>query len=216
MKENNPDALAMNYVTEEMSKNGYSDEQIQGFRVYVYGPTADPINYTPDGRYIGPAVGMPPPIFGGRGSRSRGGAPCKKIAPGRKRDSKTGRFVDEPKLRGAVGRFSRKNQYPHDYRAGVAKDVIRRNTDAQGQIIDPATGKVIPPDQVTIEHKTPVVEHWNTQGRFQTQQQRIDWYNDLNNLTVKPKSPNSAEGAARQAQPGGLFIQQTGAGYSPD
>jgi len=107
------------------------------------------------------------------------------------------------------GKHTRNSEYPHGNRKKVRERVIKANTNARGQIIDPATGDVIPASQVTIEHKMPVVQHWNTQGYNQTKQQRKDWYNDENNLTVKPKATNSGEGAKMPDQ----YRQDTGLNY---
>jgi hypothetical protein len=59
-----PDEMVVNSITKEMPKYGYTDDQIVGFRCWVYGPTADPNNYTADGRYIGPDLMIGPPILG--------------------------------------------------------------------------------------------------------------------------------------------------------
>lgn len=107
-------------------------------------------------------------------------------------------------------RLSRKTEYPHGNKKKTRDEVIQKNTDKNGDVIDPNTGEVIPKDQVTIEHKKPVVEHWNEEGFNQSKQQRTDWYNDTSNLTVKSKSLNSSEGAKL----GQTYRQDTGPNYS--
>ena len=110
-------------------------------------------------------------------------------------------------------RISRQSEYPHDFRSGIRDEVIAKHTDANGDVIDPQTGAVIPPEEVTVEHKNPVAAHWNNVGRFSTREVRNDFYNDKNNLTVMPKAQNSAEGAERQND-GLKFIQEIGPGYT--
>ena len=109
-------------------------------------------------------------------------------------------------------RYTRQSEYPHDFRAGVRDGIIAQNTSPTGDVIDPNTGEVIPPDQVTIEHIMPVAEHWNTIGHNTTKEARTDWYNLESNLTVMPKRQNSAEGAERQNE-GLVFRQDTGPNY---
>ncbi|MDM5250394.1 GH-E family nuclease [Lysinibacillus sp. G4S2] len=76
--------------------------------------------------------------------------------------------------------------------------------------MDPETGSIIPKDQVTIEHIEMVVDHWNTKGFDMSRKERFDWYNNIKNLTVKPRSVNSSEGAAS----GKTYRQDTGPNYS--
>lgn len=90
-------------------------------------------------------------------------------------------------------KYNRNNEYPHGNNKKVRDEVIKNNTDANGNIRDPETNKVIPPEKVTIEHKKPVVEHWNEEGFNQTRKQRREWYNNKDNLTVKEKAANSSE-----------------------
>jgi hypothetical protein len=118
-----------------------------------------------------------------------------------------GTFARDPSV--PVARLNRANQYPHGNDPAVRAKIIADNTNADGQVIDPETGQVIPPDQVTIEHQQPVVDQWNTEGYNQTRAQRNAWYNDPSNLTVKPKSVNSSEGA----QLGQTYRQDTGPDY---
>ena len=120
-----------------------------------------------------------------------------------------GTFASEAKDPNTV--HNRASEYPHGNSPKVRQEVIKANTNADGQVIDPETGEVIPDDQVTIEHQKPVVEHWNEEGYNQTPQQRNEWYNDSDNLTVKPKSTNSSEGAKL----GQTYRQDTGPDYKP-
>lgn len=107
-------------------------------------------------------------------------------------------------------RYSRKTEYPHGNRKSVRDEVIKSHTDENGNIIDPETGEIIPKDQVTIEHGEKVVEHWNRIGRNQSKAERTEWYNNKSNLTVKPKSVNSSEGAAAKLK----FRQDVGPNYT--
>jgi hypothetical protein len=145
-----------------------------------------------------------------RGSRSGGRMLARRAALQRQRNS-NGQYASGGTVPGAL-RHSRNSEYPHDFRKSVEAEVIRRHTNSKGQIIDPETGKVIPPDQVTIEHKMPVVEHWNKYGRNQTRAERVEWFNDLNNLTVKPASANKSDGAKL----GQTFNQRPSRNYSRD
>jgi RHS repeat-associated protein len=136
------------------------------------------------------------------------------LRPGQFRDANgrlrnaDGSFARQPGPRPT--RLSRRTEYPSDFRAGVRDEVIQRNTNEQGEIIDPETGEVIPRDQVSIEHQRPVVDHWNEEGYNQSRPERADWYNDTDNLTVMSKSRNSSEGARL----GRTYRQDTGPDYS--
>jgi hypothetical protein len=122
-----------------------------------------------------------------------------------------GTFAAEP--RGDDVTHSRSTEYPHGNDPSVRKQVIAQHTNANGEVIDPQTGQVIPEDQVTIEHSRPVVDHWNTEGYDQSGAERAQWYNNKDNLTVKPRSVNSSEGAKLgQSQ---TFRQTTGPNYRP-
>jgi RHS repeat-associated protein len=109
----------------------------------------------------------------------------------------------------AQGRHTRNSEYPHGNSAEVHEAVIKANTDLSGNIIDPNTGEIIPKNEVSIEHKTPVVDHWNEKGRFQTKAQRARWYNKKSNLTVKRIGPNKSEGTKMRK----TFNQKTGKAY---
>ncbi|WP_367871237.1 RHS repeat-associated core domain-containing protein [Luteolibacter sp. Populi] len=109
-----------------------------------------------------------------------------------------------------VARRARGTEYPHSFRKSSKDKVIAENTDAQGNIIDRETGFVIPRNQLSLEHQRPVVQHWNEEGFNMTKKQRRDWFNDTSNLTVKPKSKNSSEGAKMKDR----YRQETGEGYS--
>jgi hypothetical protein len=120
-----------------------------------------------------------------------------------------GTFAPEP--RASDVRYSRETEYPHGNDPSVQKQVIAKHTNANGEVIDPQTGQAIPKDQVTIEHNRPVVDHWNKEGYNQSGAERKQWYNKQDNLTVKPKSVNSSEGAKL----GQTFRQDTGPNYKP-
>jgi RHS repeat-associated protein len=107
------------------------------------------------------------------------------------------------------GKHTRASEYPHGNSNEVREFIIKKHTNERGEVIDPVTKKVIPADKVTIEHKIPVVVHWNTKGRFQTKEQRARWYNKKSNLTVKERGPNSSEGAKMKIE----FEQKTGKNY---
>jgi hypothetical protein len=120
-----------------------------------------------------------------------------------------GTFALEP--RASDVRHSRETEYPHGNEPSVQKQVIAKHTNANGEVIDPQTGQVIPKDQLTIEHSRPVVDHWNKEGYNQSGAERKQWYNKQDNLTVKPQSVNSSEGAKL----GQTFRQGTGPNYKP-
>ena len=121
-------------------------------------------------------------------------------------------YVDDPLLYTDVFglRKSRKTEYPKTNRKSIRDKVYDNHTDTHGNIIDPETGSIIPKDQVTIEHIEMVVDHWNTEGFDMSRKERFDWYNNIENLTVKPRSVNSSEGAAS----GKTYRQDTGPNYS--
>ncbi|BDI29293.1 type IV secretion protein Rhs [Capsulimonas corticalis] len=107
-------------------------------------------------------------------------------------------------------RRNRASEYPHGNSDEIREEVIARHTDAQGRVIDPVTQEEIPKDQITIDHKEPVVKHWNRIGYNQTAAQRRAWYNDTNNLTVKPWSENSRSGARLRIK----YRQDVGPNYT--
>jgi hypothetical protein len=110
-----------------------------------------------------------------------------------------------------VGRHERASEYPHEVRESVRREVIKRHTDEAGNVIDPVTGEVIPPEQVTLDHIEPVVEHWNTRGYNMTRAERTRWFNEPENLRVAPQPRNSAEGAMMPT-----YRQDVGTGYTLD
>ena len=67
---------------------------------------------------------------------------------------------------------------------------------------------------VTIEHKRPVVDHWNRSGRLTTQENRNEWYDDPSNLIVFCRSCNSAR---KGTDRGRLYTPKVGPGFrGPD
>ena len=92
-------------------------------------------------------------------------------------------------------RFRRGDVYPHSFRSTTKQKVLDRFRNSDGDIVNPETGEVIPVDQVTIEHLQSVAEHWNNEGYNQTRKERADWYNNVDNLSVLPRSVNSSRGA---------------------
>jgi RHS repeat-associated protein len=106
----------------------------------------------------------------------------------------------------------RRQNYPHSFPRATRQQVIDANT-RDGQVIDPATDKPIDPDNISIEHKRPVVDHWNEEGNNQTREERNQWHNDPENLTVKPN-----RGPDGNSQQGGRTTQRydpaTGPNYS--
>jgi uncharacterized Zn-binding protein involved in type VI secretion len=129
-----------------------------------------------------------------------------------------------PARRGPDGRFqksseypqqyNRKSQYPSGYRAGVQDKVLDAHTIQDG----PDAGKVLTADldvvprtdpRITIEHNKPVVEHWNEQGYNSARSVRNDFYNDTDNMSIRLRSANSADGA-RMAAEGIRYRQDVG------
>jgi len=115
-----------------------------------------------------------------------------------------------PESKDPDARHDRGSEYPH----GVKNrdEIIDKYRDENGDVIDPMTGEIIPEDQVTIEHDKKVVEHWNETGKNTGQKERNEWYNDPDNLSVKPRSDNSSEGA----KSGKIYDQGTGPNYTPN
>jgi hypothetical protein len=48
--------------------------------------------------------------------------------------------------------------------------------------------------RLTIEHNKPVVEHWNETGNNSTRDVRNDFYNNTNNMSLRLRGPNRADG----------------------
>lgn len=130
------------------------------------------------------------------------------------RDAK-GRFVpasDTPRV------YNRKSQYPSDYRSGIKDQVLDANTIKEG----PHAGKILTADgdkvfrtnpRITIEHNKAVVEHWNDQGYNSGRAARNDFYNDVDNMSIRLRGPNSSDGA-KMGNSGIRYRQDTGPDYT--
>lgn len=126
-----------------------------------------------------------------------------------------GRFVSSGE---APAVYNRSTQYPSGYRAGVVDDVLDANTIRSG----PNAGKVRTADgdivarndpRLTIEHNKPVVEHWNETGHNSTRAVRNDFYNNTDNMSLRLRSANSADGG-RMSASGIRYRQDVGTDYS--
>ncbi|WP_263228055.1 PAAR domain-containing protein [Pseudomonas alabamensis] len=118
---------------------------------------------------------------------------------------------------GNASTYNRKSQYPSGYRAGVKNEVLKRHVLKKG----PDAGKVVTVDQdvvhiddprITIEHVVPVVEHWNTQGYNSTRAERNNFYNNIDNMTIRLRSANSSDGGKMSAR-GVRYRQDVGPNY---
>jgi RHS repeat-associated protein len=105
-------------------------------------------------------------------------------------------------------RKDRKTQYPSGYKAGVVEKVIAKNT-RDGVIYD-KNGRAIARKDVTIEHNTPVVEHWNNGGNNMSRKERSDAFNDTRNMSILSKQENSSGGGSMTQ----TYTQVTGPNYS--
>ena len=125
-----------------------------------------------------------------------------------------GRFI-----RSSAGpqKYNRDSQYPSGYRAGVKDKVLDAHTIKEG----PDAGKILTSDmdvvsrsdpRITIEHKTPVVEHWNTKGYNSTKAERNDFFNDTNNMSIRLRSANSSDGGTMAAK-GVRYRQDVGPNF---
>ncbi|MBQ1542671.1 MAG: hypothetical protein IIZ63_11770 [Caulobacteraceae bacterium] len=131
-------------------------------------------------------------------------------------------------IRGPDGRFvasqeppsvyNRSSQYPSGYRAGTVDKVLDANTIKSG----PNAGKVRTMDgdivarddpRLTIEHNKPVVEQWNETGYNSSRAARNDFYNDTDNMSLRLRSANSADGG-RMSASGVRYRQDVGPDYS--
>jgi hypothetical protein len=138
-----PDEMVMDLVTDEMRRAGYDEDQIVKFQVYVYGPRADPNNYTPDGKYIFPEEVIaisPDPTF-----LRRGGKPCP-TRPSVPRTPKPKRLMRAPKgAKGIAFGLTRAEREalvasrPERFRKGVVEKVWENAKDANGKVYDPNT-----------------------------------------------------------------------------
>jgi len=173
---------------------------------------------------------------GPAGARQRGstsGQQGQQLPPGHYRDA-------DGNVRGPDGRYAndpfapprphnRDAEYPSGYRQSTHDDMAARYTDegrAQGGVPRDANGdriprdqltwrdaqgRRVPYDQLTYEHRTPVVEHWNSEGHNASQAARNDWYNDPRNLVPMTRSQNSSGGGSMTER----YRQDTGTGYQP-
>ena len=107
------------------------------------------------------------------------------------------------------GKHTRNSEYPHGNSPKIREEVIKRHTGADGKIRG-EDGVIIPKSEVTVEHRMPVVTHWNQEGYNQSREQRAAWYNSSENLTVLRKSSNSSAGA----QLGETYRQDVGSQYT--
>ncbi|MDJ0340845.1 hypothetical protein QMK19_18865 [Streptomyces sp. H10-C2] len=134
--------------------------------------------------------------------------------------------------------YTRNNQYGTDYRTSTHDHMTEHYTDegrAQGRAPLDADGNRMPRDQlnwydgkgrkiwdptaenpkpfhqtVTYEHKDPVVDHWNREGRFTDKAARKDFYNKVSDMEPMGFKENSRGGGKMTA----TFKQEVGPGYS--
>ncbi|MDB5902551.1 MAG: hypothetical protein JWM26_1429 [Betaproteobacteria bacterium] len=152
-------------------------------------------------------------------------------ANGRLRDP-DGRYLRDPNA--PPRPHSRDTEYPSTFRQSTHDEMTANWTDegrAQGGAPRDSNGNRIPRDQLTwrdaddnpipyydengntnltYNHDTPVVEHWNGEGKNLSAAERTDWYNNPDNLTPMSRSQNSSEGARL----GQTFDQDPGPDYS--
>ncbi|MFJ6573234.1 RHS repeat-associated core domain-containing protein [Streptomyces sp. NPDC091292] len=62
-----------------------------------------------------------------------------------------------------------------------------------------SAGEIVPSHQLTYEHLTPVVDHWNETGYRSDRATRNDFYNDPDNMEPMTRSENSRGGALMDA-----------------
>ncbi|MFC6066479.1 RHS repeat-associated core domain-containing protein [Streptomyces ochraceiscleroticus] len=148
------------------------------------------------------------------------------------------RFGRDPSLPPGPRQYTRENQYPGGYRQTTHDHMTQHYTAegrAQGRAPLDANGSRIPRDQltwyngrdeviwnpqannpkpfhktVTYEHRDPVVNHWNNNGRFTDRPTRNNFYNDVRHMEPMHWSENSSGGARMNT----TYIQQVGPGYS--
>ncbi|MGW0667599.1 RHS repeat-associated core domain-containing protein [Streptomyces sp. NPDC002746] len=100
-----------------------------------------------------------------------------------------------------------REQYPSAYRATTHDAMRNRWTDAQGNWLD-ETGSIIQ-GNVTYDHISPVVDHWNSIGYNSSRAVRNDYYNDVSNLRPMSGSLNSSLGGSMTQR----YRQVTGPNY---
>lgn len=108
----------------------------------------------------------------------------------------------------SANRLDRSNQYPSVYRA-TTHQAMRAKYHYNGSWRD-QYGSVIPDNELTYEHLTAVVDHWNTVGYNTSRAERNDFYNDVANLVPMRRSLNSSLGGGMTAR----YRQDTGPNYS--
>ncbi|MBD0710629.1 MULTISPECIES: RHS repeat-associated core domain-containing protein [unclassified Streptomyces] len=101
-----------------------------------------------------------------------------------------------------------RDQYPSGYRATTHDAMRNQWTDAQGNWLD-ETGSIIQ-GNVTYDHISPVVDHWNSIGYNSSRAVRNDYYNDVSNLRPMSGSLNSSLGGSMTQR----YRQITGPNYS--
>ncbi|OLB75035.1 MAG: hypothetical protein AUI14_22170 [Actinobacteria bacterium 13_2_20CM_2_71_6] len=119
-----------------------------------------------------------------------------------------GRYERDPNA--APRAHTRDTEYPSGYRASTHDEMRKRWTDPDGTWRD-EQGNSIDPADLTYDHVTPVVDHWNSTGNNTSRAARNDWYNDPDNLRPMPRSENSSGGGSMTQR----YRQDTGPGYSP-
>ncbi len=77
-----------------------------------------------------------------------------------------------------------------------------------------ADGRIVARDHpdMTMEHNTAVVDHWNQRGYNMTRAERNDFYNDRSNLSPMLRGDNSA-GGGRMSAAGVRYRQDVGPNY---
>ncbi|WP_165989747.1 RHS repeat-associated core domain-containing protein [Streptomyces sp. YIM 98790] len=143
------------------------------------------------------------------------------------RNPANGQYAHDPNAPPTT--HNRDTEYPGGYRQSTHDEMAIRWTD-EGRTTgavprDPRTGEriprsdltwrdrygnIIPSDQLTYEHREPVVDHWNREGYNSDRATRNDWYNRVDNLEPMTRSQNSSGGAQMTAR----YRQDVGPNYS--
>ncbi|MFI5551053.1 DUF6531 domain-containing protein [Streptomyces sp. NPDC051738] len=141
-----------------------------------------------------------------------------------------GRFMRDPNA--PAIQHNRDSEYPSSYRQSTHDSMAAQWTvegQTQGGVpVYPAghasagqriprdqlnwfdsNGNTIPSDQLTYEHRHPVVDHWNQTGYNSDRPTRNDYYNDTNNMEPMTRSQNSSGGGRMTS----TYRQDTGPNY---
>jgi hypothetical protein len=131
-------------------------------------------------------------------------------------------YVEGDELKEEYRSQVRDRFYPSDYWQSTETWKVQRlrqltNPLNPQEFKDEITGKWEPKilngkDNVTVDHTTMVVDHWNSEGHNTTQDQRAAFYNDTSKLRLTTSANNSSDGALARAS-GHVYSPKVGPNF---